>query len=151
MAKSKDSFFKREKEKKRLQDRKEKEEKKQQRKADAQEGSGIENMMAYVDEYGNLSSTPPDPRNKVEIRAEDIQIGIPPLSQRAEEDRMHKGIVSGFNEEKGYGFIRDLRTNESFFVHVNSLLEPIKPGNKVTFQSERGPKGMVAVDVKKIL
>lgn len=133
-----------------MQDRKEKEERKIQRKAEAQKGSGIDSMMAYVDEYGNLSSTPPDPRNKIEIKAEDIQISIPPLSQRTEEDRMRKGIVSGFNDEKGYGFIRDLSTNESFFVHVNSLQEPIKPNNKVSFQAERGPKGMVAVDVKKI-
>ncbi|HMU72490.1 MAG TPA: cold shock domain-containing protein [Ferruginibacter sp.] len=151
MAKSKDSFFKREKEKKRLQDRKEKEERKIQRKAEAQKGLGIDSMMAYVDEYGNLSSTPPDPRNKIEIKAEDIQISIPPLSQRTEEERMHKGIVSGFNEEKGYGFIRDLHSNESYFVHVNSLREPIKPGNKVSFLSERGPKGMVAVDVQKLV
>ena len=82
MAKSKDSFFKREKEKKRLQDRKEKEERKIQRKAEAQKGLGIDSMMAYVDEYGNLSSTPPDPRNKIEIKAEDIKISIPPLTVR---------------------------------------------------------------------
>ena len=108
-------------------------------------------MMAYVDEYGNLSSVPPDPRNRTEIRAEDIQISIPPLGEREEEDRTRKGIVSGFNQEKGYGFIRDTRTNESFFVHINSLEEPISPNNKVSFLAERGPKGMIAVDVKKIL
>jgi len=64
---------------------------------------------------------------------------------------MLTGVVKWFDSEKGYGFIRDLHSNESYFVHVNSLREPIKPGNKVSFLSERGPKGMVAVDVQKLV
>ncbi len=151
MTKSKDSFIKREKEKKRIQARKEKEEKKQQRKAEAQKGPGIEHMMAYIDENGNLSSVPPDPRKKIEIRSEDILISIPPGNLREEEGRTRKGIVSNFNDEKGYGFIRDTKTNESFFVHASSLQEPVRQDNKVSFQVGRGQRGMVALDVKKIV
>lgn len=153
MAKSKESFNKKEKEKKRMQDRKEKEERKQQRKADAdaQKGQGIDHMMAYVDENGNLSSTPPDPRNKIEINTEDIMISIPRLEEREAEDRTRKGIIINFNNDKGYGFIRDMKTNESFFVHIKSILEPVQERDKVSFLTERGQKGMVAVEVKKIV
>ena len=49
----------------------------QERKENAQKGKSLDSMMAYVDENGNLSSTPPDRRKKVEIRVEDIEIGVP--------------------------------------------------------------------------
>ena len=56
--------------------------------------------------------------------------------------------VSFFNDSKGYGFIKDSVTQESFFVHVNGLVDPIKEGNKVTFEIIPGPKGPNAVNVK---
>ena len=35
-------------------------------------------MMAYVDEFGNISDTPPDPTKKKKvIKAENIVIGVP--------------------------------------------------------------------------
>lgn len=67
MAKSKDTFMKREKEKKRLQKIQEKKEKKEQRKADAGNGKNIEDMIAFVDENGNLSATPPDDKLKIAL------------------------------------------------------------------------------------
>ena len=59
MARSKETYNKREKEKKRLRARVEKEEKKQQRKQNSNKGKGLDDMLAYIDENGNLSSTPP--------------------------------------------------------------------------------------------
>jgi cold shock CspA family protein len=59
--------------------------------------------------------------------------------------------VAFFNEAKGYGFIKDIKTQESFFVHINSLTEPLKENNKVTFELEMGPKGPNAVRVKKAI
>ena len=64
MAKSQETFNKKEKEKKRLQKRKEKEQRKEDRKANAKEGGSWEDMMAYVDENGNISAAPPDPTKK---------------------------------------------------------------------------------------
>ncbi len=62
MAKSKETFAKREKEKKRIKAREEKKEKKEERKANANKGKSLDDMLAYVDEFGNLTAVPPDER-----------------------------------------------------------------------------------------
>jgi hypothetical protein len=59
MARSKESFNKREKERKRLKQKQEKQEKLQQRKAQPGKSGRLEDMMAYIDENGNITSTPP--------------------------------------------------------------------------------------------
>ncbi len=41
-----------------------------------------------------------------------------------------------------------MASQESVFVHINSLTEQIKENNKVTFEVEMGPKGANAVNVK---
>lgn len=76
MAKSQATYSKKENEKKRLKKQKDKQEKKEERQANAKKGLALEDMMAYVDENGNISSTPPDPKKKKVINTEDIQIGI---------------------------------------------------------------------------
>ena len=63
---------------------------------------------------------------------------------------MEKGKVKWFNDAKGYGFINDLQSQESVFVHINKLSEAIKEGDKVTFETERSPKGLSAIRVKKV-
>jgi cold shock CspA family protein len=40
-------------------------------------------------------------------------------------------------------------TQESVFIHVNQLQEPIKENEKVIFEVEMGPKGPSAINVKK--
>ena len=107
-------------------------------------------MMAYLDENGNLSSTPPDPKKKFTVKAEDIEISV--SGQRATEaqEKLRTGIVTFFDEDKGYGFIKDLNTQESIFVHVNAVTFDIKENNMVTFETENGFKGLNAVNVKKI-
>lgn len=148
MGKSQETFNKKEKEKKRLQKRKEKEEKRQQRKAEnAKKGKTLEDMMAYVDEYGRISSTPPDASKKRVIKAEDIELGVP---KREEENPFREGKITYFNEAKGYGFIKDLATQESVFFHVNGFLDKdLKMLDKVGFEVERSPRGLSAVRVKK--
>ena len=96
-------------------------------------------MLSYVDENGNLSSTPPDPAKKKKIKAEDIILGVPPSDKTAVET-VRNGQVKFFNDEKGYGFIIDLDTKDSIFVHVNNTEEPIQENDKVTFEVEMGPK-----------
>ncbi|WP_152268367.1 cold-shock protein [Agriterribacter humi] len=143
-----ETWSKKEREKKKQQNKKEKAERKQERKENSKPGKSLDDMLAYVDENGHFSSTPPDPRKKVKINVEDIEIGVRKQADIDPADLIRKGIVTFFNESKGYGFIKDKETQESVFVHVNSLLEPVKEHSKVTFEVEMGPKGANAVNVK---
>lgn len=148
MGKSQETFNKKEKEKKRLKKRQDKSVKKDERRASS-EGGSLESMMAYVDEHGNLSDTPPDPTKKKKIIASNIEIGIPKRDDEPQETG-RQGKVTYFNDSKGYGFIKDLMTQENVFVHVNGLTEQIQENDMVTFEVERGLKGMNAVRVKKV-
>ena len=148
MANSQQTFNKKEKEKKRLKKRKEKQQKREERKASAK-GSGLENMMAYVDENGNITDTPLDPTKKKKIDAKSIVIGVP-KREKEETILIRKGRVEFFNDSKGYGFIKELETQEKYFVHANGLMEEIKENDMVTFELERGMKGLNAICVKKV-
>lgn len=148
MARSTETFSKKEKEKARLKKSKDKKEKAEERKANSGKGKTLEEMMAYTDEYGNITSTPPDPSRRIKVNSEDIQIGIA-KREDIPHDTVRNGVVSFFNEAKGYGFIKDLQTQESIFVHINALTEPLKENNMVTFETEQGQKGLSAVNVKK--
>ena len=149
MGRSQESFSKKEKEKKRLKKKKEKAERRAQRKAEKAENGApsFDDMITYVDEYGNIVDTPPDPSQKEEIKAEDIVIGVP-QQEEFELDPIRKGRVKFFNDEKGYGFIRDLETQESVFVHINNSKEDIRENDRVTFEIEMGPKGPSAFNVE---
>jgi cold shock CspA family protein len=142
------TWNKREREKKKQQERKEKEERRQERKENTKKGKSLDDMMAYIDEDGNISSTPPDPRKKVTVNAEDIEIGVPKQKELGPEDLLRKGIVTFFNQDKGYGFIKDQQTQESIFVHINSSADELKENNRVIFEVEKGPRGLNAVNVK---
>lgn len=146
-----ETFSKKEKEKARQKKRKDKEEKREERKANAQKGQSLNEMMAYVDENGNITSTPPDPRKKRTIDQEDIQIGVSRQEETSAQDLVRNGIVSFFNSSKGYGFIRDLQSQESVFVHMNGLTEPINENDKVTFEVTKTPKGLSAISVRKVV
>ncbi len=148
MGRSQESFSKKEKEKKRKKKKQEKQERREQRKALKAENSGtsFEKMLAYVDEDGNLTSTPPDPTKKKEIKAEDIILGATPIDKTPMET-IRKGRVKFFNDEKGYGFIVDSETKESVFVHINNCLDELYENQQVTFEIEMGPKGPNAVMV----
>ncbi|GJM36302.1 MAG: cold-shock protein [Saprospiraceae bacterium] len=149
MAKSQQSFNKKEKEKKRLKKKKEKLERREQRKIEKAERGNLtfEDMLSYVDEDGNLTDTPPDPAKKKKIKAEDIVLGVMPKDNTPVETTRN-GQVKFFNDEKGYGFIIDMDTKDSIFVHMNNLEAPIQENDKVTFEIEMGPKGPNAVNVK---
>jgi cold shock CspA family protein len=148
MAKSQETYSKKEKEKKKIAQRKEKEEKKQERKANAVKG-GLDTMMAYVDENGNITDTPPDPTKKLVFNVEDMQLGATKIETVVEEPN-RTGTVTFFNDAKGFGFIKDAVNQESLFVHANQLNDQIKENDKVSFNTERGQKGMVAINVSKI-
>lgn len=148
MASSQETFNKKDKEKKRLKKRLDKQQKLADRKANSQ-GGGLENMMAYVDENGHITDTPPNPADRKKIDAGSIEIGVP-KREIMETTSVRKGRVEFFNHSKGFGFLKETDTQEKYFVHANSLTEEIKEGDMVTFMLERGFKGMSAVRVKKV-
>ncbi len=151
MAKSQQTFNKSEKEKKRLKKREDKRKKMEARKLEAKENGkkGIE--FAYVDYNGNLTDTPPDPSQKIKVDVESIEVSIPKTMPGDKEDidPIRKGKVSFFDTSKGFGFIIDTENQEKYFTHVSGLLDEIAEGDKVSFELEKGQRGMNAVRVKK--
>ncbi len=144
-----ETFSKKEKEKARQKKRKDKEEKKEERKANARKGQGLNDMLAYVDENGNITSTPPDPQKKRIVDQDAIQIGVARQEAAAPQDTVRQGVVTCFNASKGYGFIRDLQSQESIFVHTSGLVDAVNEQDKVNFEVTRTPKGLNAISVKK--
>ena len=143
-----ETWNKKEREKKKAQSKKEKKERMQERKEDTKVKT-LDDMLAYVDENGNISSTPPDPRKMRKIKLEDIEIGVPKQEDIDPADLIRTGKITMFNSAKGYGFIKDLESQESIFVHINSLKEEAGEGDKVIFEIEMGAKGANAVNVRK--
>lgn len=148
MGRSQESFNKKEVRNKKEKKRKDKEQKRLARKEN-EKPSSLDDMLAYVDENGMITSTPPDPKEKTVINPDDIEVSVRKADPNDKPDPVRKGFVTFFNESKGFGFIKDAETQESVFVHVNNLLEEIKEGNVVTFEVEKGLKGPSAVRVKK--
>lgn len=147
MSRSQESFNKKEVRKRKEKKRKEKAEKKQARKEN-EAGTSFDDMIAYVDEHGNITDTPPDPNEREEIKAEDIEISPPKRDAVEDEGPERTGTVNFFNDAKGFGFINDSQLRQDIFVHVSNCLDEIREGNKVTYETEKGPKGLVAINVK---
>lgn len=141
-----ESWKKKDREQRKQKEKNDKAEKMQQRKDKTKKS--FDDMIAYMDENGNLSSRPPDPRKKVEVKLEDIQIGVPEYVPPTEEELTRTGKVTFFNTAKGFGFIKDLVSQQSVFVHVNNLETSIQENDKVSFQIEMGQRGPAAVKVK---
>lgn len=143
------SWNKKERENKKKDIRKKKEERRLERKENAAKGKSLDDMMAYVDENGNLTSEPPDNRKKKEFKLEDIEIGVPQQRELTPEELVRTGTVTYFNGAKGFGFIEDSETGQRVFVHQSSSAFLLQEGSKVAFEVEKGPKGYTAVNVSK--
>lgn len=137
------SFGKRENEKKKQAKRLEKQKRKEERLAGGT--ASPDEMIAYVDENGNITSTPPEERKKSEVKLEDIVIATPKKEDVGPE--IFKGRVEYFNTDKGYGFIKDLASTEKYFFHISVAPAGIAEGKTVTFETERGTRGMNAVNI----
>ncbi|MFM2191993.1 MAG: hypothetical protein RLZZ118_950 [Bacteroidota bacterium] len=143
-----ETWNKKEREKKKQQVKKEKAEKKLENKDRVKDGNNLESMMVYLDENGNFTSKPPDPAKKLVFNVEDMQLGATKNEPINPEDLIRIGIITFFNEAKGYGFIKDSVSQDSVFLHINATSEAVKENMKVTFEVEKGPKGSSAVNVK---
>lgn len=146
MARAATSFNKRDNEKKKLAKRLEKQKKKEERKNEPK-GKGFEDMIAYVDENGMLTDTPPDMQEKENVNIEDIQIATPKKTEDA-EPAFYKGRVEYFNHEKGYGFIKNLDNTDKYFFHISDCSTPVNENDIVFFELQKGKKGMNAVQIK---
>ena len=137
---------KRENEKKRLARRAEKQKRKEEKKLSPKANS-LDDMIAYVDENGMITSTPPTENiKKEEVNQEEILISVP--KKEKEEPVVLKGKVDFFNTSKGFGFIKEQVRGERYFFHVNNLLSKIEENDIVTFDLERGLKGMNAINIR---
>ena len=139
-----ESFSKKEKIKKKIAKQKEKTARREDRKENNDKGKDLEDMMMYVDQYGQLTSTPPDKNDRIDVDVNNIQLGAAPIEA---DEAVKIGIVT-FLSEKGYGFITADSMRENVFFHTNNCSEMVKKGHKVTFEIEKSPKGLVAVEIK---
>jgi cold shock CspA family protein len=137
------SFNKRELQKKKEQKRKDKQKRKEERKANS--SGSLDNMIAYVDENGAITDTPPNPLMKQEVEADSIAISTP--KKEAVEEPALTGHVEFFNAGKGYGFIKNTVTADKYFFHISNAPDDIAEGDTVTFELERGKRGMNAVKI----
>ncbi len=139
-----DSSSKKENSKKRIQKQKEKALRREDRKSNNNKGKDLEQMFSYVDQFGRITSTPPEETE--EISVDDIRLGATPIEA---EDIRKTGIVTFFSE-KGYGFITENSTKENVFFHSNNCTEIIKKGNKVSYEKEKSIKGFSAINIQLI-
>jgi CspA family cold shock protein len=65
---------------------------------------------------------------------------------------MQEGTVKWFNAEKGFGFI-EVEGGEDVFVHFSAIqgegFKSLDEGQKVTFDTEKGQRGLQATNVNK--
>ena len=66
---------------------------------------------------------------------------------------MANGIVKWFNSSKGYGFIEQ-EDGPDVFVHYSAIqsggYKTLNEGQAVTYEAEKGPKGMQATNVQPV-
>jgi len=64
---------------------------------------------------------------------------------------MATGTVKWFNEAKGFGFISQDEGGDDVFVHFNAIqsagFKTLNEGQAVTYEIEKGPKGLQATNV----
>lgn len=110
---------KRENEKKKQARRVEKQNRKEERKRSGKV-SNFDDMIAYVDENGMITSTPPENNcKKKEIDQEEIRISTP----KKEAQAVLKGRIEHLNTSKGYGFIKDLSGTDKYFFSCEQCSE----------------------------
>ena len=63
---------------------------------------------------------------------------------------MKKGVVKFFNNEKGFGFIKDDESSKDVFVHKTGLVDNIREDDQVEYDVEQGQRGLNAVNVTKV-
>lgn len=143
-----ESFSKKEKKNKKAKAKIEKAQKMLDRKSNNDKGKPLEEMLAFVDENGNLSSVPPRQGNE-DVTMQELT-AVAKSRHRPVVEATRTGFVSYFNQAKGFGFITDDNARENVFFHANQLTELLKEKDRVSFTREKTPRGFSAVDLKRI-
>jgi cold shock protein len=65
-----------------------------------------------------------------------------------EVTNLKEGTVKFFNTTKGFGFISSKDSDTDIFVHSTNLIDKIKQNDLVTFDVQKGEKGLTAVKVR---
>lgn len=142
-----ESFNKKEREKKRQKKKRDKAFIREQKKLDTSKPP----EFMYVGEDGNLTTEKPDTALRKKTSLEDIDISTRKQDKSTESKFSKTGVVKFFNTEKGYGFIDEKGGGDSYFVHVDNLLDKVNEGDHVVFEVGKGPKGPIATDVKLVV
>ena len=145
MGRAKETVGKKEVRNKQIKKHKEKQKRKQERKE--QKSRGFDDMIAYVGENGQILSEQPTANNSSKVKAENIEVSVPKGGIKI-KDTVHRGKVHNYNESKGYGFIKSIQLPDSVFFHINDCTDDVKTGDKVEFETEKGAKGLKAMNVK---
>ncbi|MDR0228687.1 MAG: cold shock domain-containing protein [Flavobacteriaceae bacterium] len=140
-----DSFSKKENLKKKAQKRQEKAQKREERKTNNNKGKSLEDMLVYVDRFGNLTDLSPE--QQAEEEAKQAKYPKKEVIHSTDENTIFTGIVNYYSE-KGFGFITEDQTKESIFVHGSETNQPLQKGAKVQYQKKQTAKGINAVAVK---
>ena len=82
----------------------------------------------------------------IQRKKENILISVP---KKENEDipNHYKGHVEYFSSSKGYGFIKDMNKTDKYFFHISNAPEDITEGCIVSFDLEKGDRGMNAVNI----
>jgi len=147
MAKSKETFSKKELENRRRKQRQEKNDRKLARKE--QGPKSFDDMIAYLDENGNLTTTPIDFKKKKVYKLEEVPDAVPKNEPFFTDDAIHQGVVQYFGKSKGFGFIQDNTTKERIFMHKDQCNFDVMEGDKVSYLLRMGDRGLVAINVRK--
>ncbi|MGX7689620.1 cold shock domain-containing protein [Flectobacillus sp. BAB-3569] len=148
MSSSQITANKKDRESKKRKKRQEKDDKREDRKTNSNKGKDFSEMLAYVDEYGNLTTTPPKPAGSEDNAASGKRSD---RYERGPADKTaHQGIVEFFNTQKRFGFIIDSKSKKKIFFHANDLKEPVKEQDQVEFLVEPSSKGPKAVQIAKL-
>lgn len=127
------TFKKKERAKKKQQKKQEKLEKRLLKKDSNDKGKSLEDMLAYVDEYGNITTTPPEKRAPSENREHS--------GSHEEYDEYSYGKVSYYNVNGHYGFIRDNQTRQTIYFNDRLVGQPLDLDQKVKYKSVRTRQG----------
>ena len=119
MAKSQQTFNKLEREKNKAKKREEKRKKMQARKEARERGELKQEEFVYVDHLGNFTDTPPDPAEKEQIKLESINLGA---AKNQDFDEKIQGKVTFYDNEKGFGFIKNITSQDSYFFHFSECI-----------------------------
>ncbi len=140
MAKSQLTFKKKEIQKKKQQKKQEKLDRREQNKATNDKGKALEDMFAYVDEFGNISDKPA--AKPYEFKEEHLQRPTDP------EDEYYFGKVSYYNETGHYGFIRNNESQDTVYFNDTLAGKTLALHQKVRYKYIRTRQGNQVSEVE---